>query len=193
MRAVATHNPHLVLLDLGLPDIDGLTVLAKLREWTEIPVIVLSARGQEQDKISALEGGADDYVTKPFGVGELIARMRVALRNALRANEGTEVTSLEFGSLNINFTTRQVWRDSVELHLTPIEYQLLTLLTKNEGKVLTHKYLLEQVWGAAFNRQNHYLRVYMGQLRHKIEVDPSRPKFITTEPGVGYRFRVPIV
>jgi two-component system, OmpR family, KDP operon response regulator KdpE len=187
VTAVATVNPDLVLLDLGLPDVDGIEVLKHLREWSKTPVIVLSARGQEGDKILALDNGADDYITKPSGVGELLARIRVVLRRV--KSDCAAEPSFTSGPLQIDFEKRQVFVSGAEVHLTPIEYRLLVLLARNRGKVLTHKYLLETIWGNAYSRQSHYLRVFMGQLRHKIESDPARPIFLTTEPGVGYRFR----
>lgn len=187
LRLTATRNPQVVLLDLGLPDVDGVEVAKSMREWSKVPIIVLSARGQEQDKIRALDAGADDYLTKPFGIGELLARIRVALRH-VRPNEALEPTFEAFG-VKIDFSTRQVWRDGVEQHLTPIEYKLLQTLARHAGKVITHRHLLTEVWGEAYADENHYLRVYMGQLRHKLEQDPAQPRLLTTEPGVGYRLR----
>jgi two-component system KDP operon response regulator KdpE len=183
------YNPDLVLLDLGLPDRDGLEVTKLLREWSERPVIVLSARGQESDKISALDAGADDYLTKPFGAGELLARMRVALRHYDRASGEPEDPVVSFGSVIVDRATRRVTRDGADVHLTPREYRLLLALVKHAGKVLTHQQLLKEVWGPNAVRETHYLRVYMAQLRHKLEEDPARPRFLTTEPGVGYRLR----
>ena len=190
IRTVATSNPDIVLLDLGLPDIDGVKVVQRLREWSTVPIIVLSARGLEQDKIQALDAGADDYLTKPFALGELLARVRVALRNRGKKLGVSDLTRLVCGELEIDFAARVVKKSGVEVHLTPIEYRLLTLLAQNGDKVITHKQILNEVWGAAYSRQNHYLRVFMGQLRHKIESDPSRPRYLVTEPGVGYRFRL---
>ena len=189
IQAVATFNPQIVLLDLGLPDIDGIEVTERIREWSRVPIIVLSARGQESDKILALDAGADDYVTKPFGLGELLARIRVALRNANKRGGGADDPDFVSGNLRIAYCTRQVFVRGAEVHLTPTEYTLLILLAQNCGKVLTHRFILEEVWGRAYIKQSHYLRVFMGQLRHKIEEDPARPEFLTTEPGVGYRFR----
>jgi two-component system KDP operon response regulator KdpE len=186
----AAHNPELVLLDLGLPDADGLQVTQRLREWTAVPVIVISARGQEEDKIKALDAGADDYLTKPFGVGELLARIRVALRRAAAGESGQSVFAL--GDLKVDLARRQVLRAGEEVHLTPIEYKLLALLVKHAGMVLTHRQLLREVWGPQHAEQTQYLRVYMGQLRHKLEANPSRPRYLVTEPGVGYRLRVPV-
>jgi two-component system KDP operon response regulator KdpE len=189
-NAMATmHNPELILLDLGLPDRDGLEVLRRLREWTTVPVIVLSARGREPDKIEALDAGADDYLTKPFGTGELIARIRVALRHAQRAHAATSSPVITVGPLRIDLAARVVTRNGTELHLTPIEYRLLVLLAKNAGKVLTHRQILLEVWGPPHAGETHYVRVYMGELRKKIEDDPMRPKLLVTEPGVGYRLR----
>lgn len=185
-----THNPDLVLLDLGLPDIDGMEVTKQLRGWSNRPVIVISARGQEEDKIRALDVGADDYLTKPFGTGELMARIRVALRHRARAAEGRVEPILTVGELRIDLDKRQVFSGDREVHLTPNEYKLFAYLMKNAGKVLTHRQLLKEVWGAAYASQTHYLRVYMVQLRHKLEADPTRPRYLVTEPGVGYRLRV---
>jgi two-component system, OmpR family, KDP operon response regulator KdpE len=183
----AAQNPDLVLLDLGLPDLDGLVVTERLRLWAKMPIIVISARGQEPDKIMALDAGADDYLTKPFGVGELLARMRVALRHAAKTEEGDSQFSL--GELEVDLARRQVRLRGEEVHLTPNEYRLLTTLIKHAGRVLTHRQLLREVWGPNATEQTQYLRVYMGQLRHKLEQDPSRPRYLLTEPGVGYRLR----
>ena len=187
---ITTRQPDIVLLDLGLPDIDGLEITQQLREWTNVPIIVLSARGQERDKVAALEGGADDYLTKPFSVVELMARMRVALRHAAHAAQQQDDTVLCFGQVRIDLTRRQVFVDEAEVHLTPIEYKLLTTLIQHAGKVVTQRQLLHAVWGPVYATESHYLRVYMGQLRHKLEADPSRPRYLITEPGVGYRLRV---
>lgn len=189
-RMLATsHNPELVLLDLGLPDGDGRELLAMLREWSRVPVIVLSARGREDDKVAALDAGADDYLTKPFGTNELLARMRVALRH--RASETTrgEDKVLVFGEIAIDRARRLVTRGEAELHLTPTEYRMLVLLAEHAGKVLTHRQILKEIWGPTYASQTHYVRVHMAELRKKIEVDPSRPKLVVTEPGVGYRLR----
>jgi two-component system KDP operon response regulator KdpE len=180
-----SHNPEVVLLDLGLPDIDGFEVTRRLREFTKVPIIVLSARGREEDKVAALDAGADDYVTKPFGMNELLARVRVALRHADDRPVGEPV--LELGAVRIDLARREVTRDGVLLKLTPIEYRLLTTLAKNAGRVLTHRQLLKEVWGASHADDTHYLRVYMAQLRRKVEADASNPELLLTEPGVGYR------
>jgi two-component system, OmpR family, KDP operon response regulator KdpE len=183
----AARNPDLVLLDLGLPDLDGLAVTESLRAWAKTPIIVISARGKEEDKIRALDAGADDYLTKPFGVGELLARIRVALRNAARGETGS--SQFSFGELKVDLARRQVLVSDKEVHLTPIEYKLLATLVKHAGRVITHRQLLREVWGPNSSEQTQYLRVYMGQLRHKLEQNPSRPRYLTTEPGVGYRLR----
>jgi len=189
LAQAAARNPDLVLLDLGLPDQDGLVVTQRLREWAKTPIIVISARGREEDKIQALDAGADDYLTKPFGVGELLARIRVALRNAARGELGSAQFSV--GELKVDLVRRQVLVSGQEVHLTPFEYKLLATLIKHAGRVITHRQLLREVWGPNSSDQTQYLRVYMGQLRHKLEANPSRPVFLTTEPGVGYRLRVP--
>src|SRR5262249_22080414 len=183
----STRSPDVVLLDLGLPDLDGLEVTRRLREWTQVPIVVISARGREDDKVAALDTGADDYVTKPFGVRELLARLRVALRHTSRIG-GAESARLAIGPLDIDLEKRRVIRDGETVHLTPIEYRLLTELVRNAGKVLTHSHLLRQVWGPGYAQQSHYLRVYMAQLRRKLESDPARPRYLLTEAGVGYRF-----
>jgi two-component system KDP operon response regulator KdpE len=185
----ATRQPDIVILDLGLPDIDGLEVIRRLREWTAVPIIVLSARGQEPDKIAALDAGADDYVAKPFAVGELLARMRVALRHASRAAREPSEPVFAFGDVRVDLGRRQVFVGDAEVRLTRTEYKLLTVLVRHAGRVLTHRQLLREVWGPGYVEQTHYLRVYMTQLRHKLEADPARPRFLTTEPGVGYRLR----
>ena len=187
---VAMQSPDLVLLDLGLPDIDGLEVVRRLREWSKVPIIVLSAREKEGDKIEALDAGADDYVTKPFSMGELLARIRVARRRDLREDAG-DTGTVECVELKIDFAHRRVTLAGMEVKLTPIEYRLLTALARRPGRVLTHEQLLREVWGPAQTSQRHYLRVYMAQLRQKVELDPARPKYLLTEPGVGYRLREP--
>lgn len=189
LTQAATRNPDVVLLDLGLPDMDGLEVIKKLREWTAVPVIVISAREQEGDKIKALDGGADDYLTKPFGAGELLARIRVALRHAVPKSQDQGEAVFIAEDLRIDFLKRQVFYGTQEIHLTPIEYRLLTVLVKNAGRVMTHRQILKEVWGPPYVEQTHYLRVFMNQLRKKIETDSTRPRFLLNEPGVGYRFK----
>jgi two-component system KDP operon response regulator KdpE len=189
LTQAATRNPDVVLLDLGLPDIDGLEVTKRLREWSQVPIIVLSAREQEEDKIKALDAGADDYLTKPFGAGELLARIRVALRHTA-TQHGEEESVFVLDNLKVDLVKRQVLLDDREIHLTPIEYRLLTILIRHAGKVMTHSQIMKEVWGPAYVNQSHYLRIYMAQLRHKLEADPARPRFFINEPGVGYRLRV---
>jgi two-component system KDP operon response regulator KdpE len=186
----ATRVPDLVLLDLGLPDMDGVDVALRLREWSAVPIIVLSARGQENDKIRALDAGADDYLTKPFGVGELLARMRVALRRASLVAAGAGDSALETGDLRVDLAARRVFLKDEEVRLTRTEFNLLATLAKHAGKVLTHRQLLQEVWGPGSTSESHYLRVYMGQLRHKLEEDAARPRYLLTETGVGYRLAV---
>jgi two-component system KDP operon response regulator KdpE len=189
LMQAAGRNPEIVLLDLGLPDADGLEVARTLRQSTRTPIIVLSARGQERDKVAALDHGADDYLTKPFGVQELLARMRVALRHAALPADAPPEPVFQAGDLRVDLIRRHVFRGSQEVHLTPTEYKLLTALIRHAGRVITHRQLLQEVWGASYVDQTHYLRVYMAQLRHKLEPDPARPRLLTTEPGVGYRLR----
>jgi two-component system KDP operon response regulator KdpE len=181
-----THKPDLCIVDLGLPDIDGVEVIRQIRTWSLMPIIVLSARAREQAKIEALDAGADDYVTKPFGVGELLARLRVALRNAARTAAG-EATVARFGKVEVDLEHRQVLRDGLLIHLTPIEFRLLACLSQHLGMVVTHRQLMREVWGPAYVEQTHYLRIYMKQLREKLEEDPVRPSYLLTESGVGYR------
>lgn len=185
----ALHNPEVILLDLGLPDGDGITLTRELREWTQTPIIVISARGREADKVAALDAGADDYLTKPFGVEELLARIRVALRHARQSGGGPAEPVVVSGPLRIDLARREVTLDGRPVHLTPIEYRLLAALARHAGLVLTHRQLLREVWGLAHAERTHYLRVYMAQLRRKIEADPARPRLLSTEPGVGYRLR----
>jgi two-component system KDP operon response regulator KdpE len=189
LSQAAAYNPDLILLDLGLPDIDGLEVTKKLREWASAPIIVISARGQEDDKINALDSGADDYLTKPFGTGELLARIRVALRHAARVGQERMEPVLTVGDVTVDLDKRTVFVAGAEVHLTPIEYKLLVTLLKNAGKVLTHRQLLKEVWGPGYASNTQYLRVYMVQLRHKLEADAARPRYLVTEPGVGYRLK----
>lgn len=190
LELARTHNPDLVLLDLGLPDIDGMEVTQALRNWSAKPIIVISARGQEADKIRALDLGADDYLTKPFGTGELLARMRVALRRSNRTGSDSTDPCVVVGELKLDLEKRQVFAGDTEVHLTPNEYKLFAVLMKNAGKVLTHRHLLKEVWGPAYATQTQYLRVYMAQLRQKLERESARPRYLLTEPGVGYRLKV---
>lgn len=183
-----SRNPDLLLLDLGLPDGDGINLARQLRAFTSIPIIVLSARGQEDDKVTALDAGADDYLTKPFGVAELLARLRVAQRHA-RGGLQTTAGILLFQHLMLDLDRRQVFKNGVEIHLTPTEYKMLVLLASNADKVLTHSQILAKVWGPSYAEQSHYVRVHMAELRKKVELDSVRPRLIVTEPGVGYRFR----
>ena len=185
----AARNPDVILLDLGLPDRDGLDITRELREWSTTPIIVLSARGREQDKVAALDLGADDYLTKPFGVEELLARIRVALRHAALPAGAVPAPVFEAGDVRVDLVQRQVLRAGLPVHLTPTEYKLLTLLIRHAGKVLTHRQLLKEVWGVNYADQSHYVRVYMAQLRQKLEADPARPRLLLTEPGVGYRLK----
>ena len=183
----ATRQPDVVIVDLGLPDMDGIEVIRRLREWTAVPVIVLSARGQEGAKVAALDAGADDYVSKPFGVGELLARIRVALRHGAAVPGGGADAVFAVGDLKVDLARRHVFAGGKEVHLTPTEYKLITTLIRHAGKVLTHRQLLREVWGPSHAEEAHYLRVYMTQLRRKLEADPTRPRYLLTEPGVGYR------
>jgi two-component system KDP operon response regulator KdpE len=187
LQAAETRQPDLIILDLGLPDMDGLEVIRRLREWTVVPIIVLSAKGQETTKVAALDAGADDYIAKPFGVSELLARMRVSLRHAARSSEGEPTPVFTTGELLIDLAQRRVRVKGKDVHLTPIEYRLLTTLAKHAGKVLTRNQLLTEVWGRPYADQAHYLHVHMAQLRRKVENDPTRPRYLLTEPGVGYR------
>lgn len=185
----ATRKPDLIILDLGLPDMDGVEVVRDLRTWSSVPIVILSARSQESDKISALDAGADDYLVKPFGIGELLARIRVALRHmSSKTDEDEGVFSVD--ELQVDMIHRKVKVRGTEVHLTPIEYRLLSVLIKYAGKVLTHQFLLKEVWGPNHVERAHYLRIYMGTLRHKLEADPAQPRFLLTEVGVGYRLAV---
>lgn len=179
--------PDAVLLDLGLPDQDGLEVIRHLREWSPVPIIVLSARGRESDKVAALDSGADDYLTKPFGIGELLARLRVALRHTARVRGSLDDSTFTVGDLKVDLGRREVLVKTDVVRLTPTEYRLLLVLVKNAGKVVTHRHLLKEVWGPHSTSENQYLRVYMGQLRRKLETDSARPRYLMTEPGIGYR------
>jgi two-component system KDP operon response regulator KdpE len=186
LAAAAVNRPDLVILDLGLPDLDGVEVTRRLREWTQLPIIILSVRGQEGDKIAALDAGADDYVTKPFGVGELLARMRVAVRRAASPAAGPVIVQ---GELMVDLARRLVTVAGREVALTPTEYDLLRVLATHAGKVLTHQQLLRQVWGAGYEHEQHLLRVNISNLRRKLEPGKAQPRYVQTEPGVGYRLR----
>jgi two-component system, OmpR family, KDP operon response regulator KdpE len=188
IKLITAHPPEVVILDLGLPDMDGLDVIRTVREWSAIPIIVLSARGQEKDKVTALELGADDYLTKPFGVPELLARLKVALRHG-RQSASAISPVFEAGDLSVDLEKRQVKVKGEEIHLTPIEYKLLSVLVKHAGKVVTHQQLLKEVWGKNSTENSHYLRIYAQHLRQKLGDDPMRPRYIVTEAGVGYRFK----
>ncbi len=180
-----TQKPDLAIVDLGLPDIDGVEVIRRIRQWSPMPIVVLSARAREQAKVEALDAGADDYVTKPFGVGELLARVRVALRHGARSPSGKE--TLVLGNIAIDLQRRRTTRGGEEVHLTPIEFRLLACLAQHLDMVVTHRQLLREVWGPSYVEHTHYLRIYMKQLRDKLEDDPIRPKYLLTETGVGYR------
>jgi len=187
LAAAAAVRPDVILLDLGLPDLDGIEVIKRIREWSQVPIIVLSVRDREKDKVAALDAGADDYLTKPFGVGELKARIRAALRRTLQQ---TPEPLFRSGGLEMDLTRRRVTVDGAEVQLTPTEYDILRLLVSHAGKVLTHGQILKQIWGMAYLEQPHVLRVNVSNLRRKIEADPSRPRYLTTEPGVGYRLKI---
>jgi two-component system KDP operon response regulator KdpE len=189
LAQAAGRNPDLILLDLGLPDRDGLDLTRELRGWSAVPIIVLSARGREQDKVAALDLGADDYLTKPFGVDELLARIRVALRHAARGPGDPPEPVFEAEGVRVDLIRREVRRGGEPVHLTPTEYKLLAVLIRHAGKVLTHGQLLKEVWGSRSPEQSHYVRVYLAQLRQKLEADPARPRLLVTEPGVGYRLK----
>ncbi len=183
-------KPDLIILDLGLPDMDGVEVINSIRGWSTLPIIVLSARSLEQHKINALDAGADDYLTKPFGLGELLARIRVALRHASSSPAQDDGGMFVIGDLKVDLLKRLVQVGDRDVHLTPIQYRLLALLIKNAGKVLTHQYILKEVWGPSYKDNSHYLRIYMSQLRQKLEADPTQPHYLLTESGVGYRLKV---
>jgi two-component system, OmpR family, KDP operon response regulator KdpE len=190
LRIITQDRPALVLLDLGLPDADGLQIIHEVRQWSAVPIIILSARGEEQSKIVALNAGADDYLTKPFGVGELLARIRVALRHAARiGGQGPETTAFRFGPVRGDLAERRVFVNDEEVKLTKIEFDLLALLVQHAGKVLTHRFLLKEVWGPHTVDESHYVRVFMANLRKKLERNPSRPEYLLTEQGVGYRLK----
>ncbi len=187
VMSASSHNPEIVLLDLGLPDEDGLVLIRRVREWSRVPILVISARGREADKVDALDAGADDYLTKPFGARELLARMRVALRHAIERDAGDGRSTLVIGPLVIDLGKREVTRSGERLHLSPIEYRLLAELARHSGMVLTQRQIMKEIWGPGALQQTHTLRVHVAQLRRKIEEDPARPKILLTEPGVGYR------
>ncbi|CAA9892246.1 DNA-binding response regulator in two-component regulatory system with KdpD [Candidatus Methylobacter favarea] len=184
---IGTRQPELVILDLGLPGMDGIAVIRWLRGWSNLPIIVLSARSQESDKIAALDAGADDYLTKPFSIGELLARIRVSLRHAAQLAGDNAEPLFTTGELRVDLASRRVCMGNREIRLTPIEYRLLTVLIHHAGKVLTHRFILLHVWGPAYVEHAHYVRIYMGQLRQKLEADPTHPKYLLTETGIGYR------
>ncbi|MBK9955044.1 MAG: two-component system response regulator KdpE [Rhodocyclaceae bacterium] len=183
-----TRQPDLLILDLGLPDGNGIELIHDLRGWSDIPILILSARAQEHDKIDALDAGADDYLTKPFSVGELRARVRALLRRRSRSPEAASPV-IEFGQVIVDLSRRRVTRDGAEVHMTPLEYRLLAVLVGHPGKVLTQRNLLREIWGPSYSESSHYLRVYVGHLRQKLEDDPTQPKYFLTETGVGYRFQ----
>jgi two-component system KDP operon response regulator KdpE len=189
LAQATSRNPDVILLDLGLPDGDGIDLARRIREWSATPIIVISARGKEHDKVAALDAGADDYLTKPFGTDELLARLRVALRHAARIAAPADPV-FTVGELRVDLAARRVFASGAEVHLTPTEYKLLTVLVHNAGKVVTHRQLLKEVWGPNAVEHTHYLRVYMTQLRHKLERDATRPRYLQTEAGVGYRLRL---
>lgn len=189
LTEAGTRKPDLLVLDLGLPDGDGLDVIRDVRSWSVVPIIVLSARSDEADKIAALDAGADDYLTKPFGVGELLARVRANLRRPRAEGDGTSPL-FRFGDVEVDRQARLVRRSGIEVHLTPIEYRLLSVLIAHAGRVLTHRHLLREVWGPSHAEQSHYLRIYMGHLRQKLEPDPAQPRHLLTETAVGYRLVV---
>ncbi len=186
LRKAAAHHPDVVILDLGLPGIDGTEVIAGLRGWTTVPIIVLSVRDAEADKVAALDAGADDFVTKPFGMGELLARLRAATRRGAPAGDETPEVIAE--GFRVDLVAAKVWRGDDEIHLTPTEWHLLELLVRNPGRLVTQRHLLQTVWGPEYGTESNYLRVYLAQLRRKLELDPSRPRHLITEAGMGYRF-----
>lgn len=192
LMQATTRNPDVLLLDLGLPDMDGIEVTRKIREWSEVPIIVISAREQEMDKVKALDAGADDYLTKPFGADELFARIRVALRHVALIFARQREPVFIMDDLRVDLSSRQVFLRDKEIHLTPIEYRLLAVLVKHAGKVVTHTQLLKEVWGPVYADQQQYLHVHMSQLRRKLESEPARPRFLINEPGIGYRVKVDV-
>ncbi len=190
LQRATNRNPDIVLLDLGLSDMDGIEVTKRFREWSEVPIIVISAREQEEDKIKALDAGADDYLTIPFGAGELLARIRVALRHRAILQSGQKKAEFTLGDLRVDLANKQVFLKNGEIHLTPTEYRLLLVLIKNAGKVVPHIQFLEEVWGPSCAGRTEFVRVYMAGLRHKLEEDPAHPKFLITEPGIGYKLKL---
>lgn len=190
IRLITQEHPAMVLLDLGLPDADGISVITSVRGWSSLPIIVLSARGEEKSKIEALDAGADDYLTKPFGVGELLARIRSALRRAVRPSGDGEDHTFRFGHIHGDLAARQVFAEEIEVKLTKLEFDLLALLVRNRDRVLTHQYLLKEIWGPGSANERHYVRVFMANLRKKLEKNPSRPQHLLTEQGIGYRLRM---
>jgi two-component system KDP operon response regulator KdpE len=187
LAMAASHNPDIILLDLGLPDVDGLEIMKRLREWSHTPIIVISARGKDTEKVAGLDAGADDYLAKPFSIEELAARLRVVTRRLTQTRAGKEEPVFYIGELQVDLAKRMVRAGDQEIHLTPIEFKILAALVRHRGKVLTHRQLLQEVWGHATEEQAHYLRNYIHTLRHKLEADPARPRYLRTEPGVGYR------
>jgi len=188
LMQAAQQPPEVVILDLGLPDMDGIEVIRQLRDWSSIPIIIVSARGQEKDKVAALDAGADDYLTKPFSMGELLARLRVAMRHSAVIKDDSQTASqFVIGDFKVDLALRRVFVGKNEIHLTPLEYRLLTIMVQYAGKVLTHQFLLKEIWGPSDVNQTHYLRIFMGNLRRKIELDPAQPRYLLTEQGVGYR------
>jgi two-component system KDP operon response regulator KdpE len=190
LKVAAESKPDVVVLDLGLPDLDGTDVIAGLRGWTSIPIIVLSARTDSADKVEALDAGADDYVTKPFGMDELLARLRAAVRRSAASSTDGEEAVIETASFTVDLRAKKVHRDGAEVHLTPTEWGLLEILVRNKGRLVGQKQLLHDVWGPAYAKETHYLRVYLAQLRRKLEPEPSHPRHLLTEPGMGYRFEL---
>lgn len=184
---IGTRKPDVVILDLGLPDMDGLDVIRETRSWSTVPIIVLSARTQEAEKVEALDAGADDFLTKPFGTPELLARIRAQLRRRTQSTEGNSDGLYQFGDVQVDLPKRLVFRGVEQVHLTPIEFRLLTILIRNAGRVVTQRQLLKEVWGPAYIENGHYLRIYMANLRKKLEIDATQPEYLLTETGVGYR------
>ncbi|MET9912850.1 response regulator [Streptomyces sp. NPDC006476] len=188
LRLAAAHQPDVVMLDLGLPDMDGIDVLKALRGWTRVPVLVLSARQGSEEKVAALDAGADDYITKPFNMNELLARLRAAVRRTEDTPLAPETTLVETGDFSIDLFAKKVVRDGRDVRLTPTEWRLLEILVTNPGRLITQKHLLQEVWGVSQSNKTNYLRIYMAQLRRKLETDPAHPRYLITEPGMGYRF-----